>query len=1680
MNLFFWKKTQKKNKQENCPDLLLPQDKKEIKKLDQIKSEHLDNIQIINQKIALIQNSTGTLIPKFSHLHHKLRQKYKWYYYWHTKPYSKTIHWFVLLLYLISLPLAYYYLSPNVQKSKATTYSFPRWEWSNPKIPTETINQAISCSDNESYWVAQDNGVILYSGDKGATWRQEYTGAEGKNINSLACVSSSNIVAVGDDGLILQYPGYHDGWTQRTVTDLAENVHKVIYLGESGSNTNLIAYTSTGKTIYSHNGGTNWSAASIDLSFAPTNITSLSSTYAIAIGNGKMAATRDGGETWIYPASDPNERLFSITRFNSTGAIAVGAITGAHSHILKITLSDTSFSFEEKQEVPINYTLGSVDALSESRIMAVGYDLSSHGKAYASLDGGDIWSEISTSEYRKVIGLDSSHAITCGPMICNKWTYSDSWSSVSVAVDFVLANDGYAHGLTKIDENYALAFGVNSIYTTANGGTSWTSRHDGQDAYGILKIVIPNPSYPDHLIGFNTRDTIFSSNNAGLTWTHYIDTSQYYSGYTLYNNKGLMVANEGFVWSTEFDGNSWNSSGNKFFDYFETMDYLSGVMSIPQTDIAYVNGLTDGANIFSSKTSNGGDNWGELDYSFIPENVDYLDGSDANVVAVADTSVGVSYTTDSTASWTSVITDSNIKNIKKIDANNALAVGDNGKIYRIIRGTPWTYVDVTTGSADLNNIIVLDSSHILTYALSGSYSGAYIQTLLYSGNGGNSWDDITVELETKEIVKITQISGGNLVAIGNDGATLYSSDYGSTWTLSDSKTENDLNDLAVLSSNKLFAVGANGTIVQSADNGTTWTLSLSGTQEHLGSIVKADEQTAYAAGGNGAILKYSSPVNWTATQLLIKLPGQSFTEGSEIIGTPNSVQAGDSVTATIYAVDNNNNRDLNNASWAGFTSTDPNDTNPPPIQLTEGILGTPDSCIQNPSTPTTLYCGIGTTTFVFHTAGTWTVTTSDIYGVLASGTSSSITVTPGDPAKLAYSGLPSSLAAGEVSAAITVKMTDQYGNATTSSSSKTIALSSTSDQGRFSQSASGPWSNSKNITLPAGSSSATFYYYDNTTGTPTISASSSDLTTASGVITITAGQLTNSTLEVDKNSVSAGESLTATVTLKNNDNITLPGKSVQLLSSRNTSEETLDGISPSSTTTDTNGVATFSITPTSVGNLVLSAYDQSDNAYIPQEKTISVNPGSLSKLVLESSVSQINPGTPFNITASVYDSYDNLITNFTDEVFYSSSDNEAKFSNTNYTFSSTDDGKHTQTVKLYTSGDQTVSAASGTLTASVIVSVTEEEIPATATPSVTPSIVITTTPSAEPQTLVETLQESPIAQKIAKTLSPITATVATLGLLPLLVQAFPQGFHVLASLFPAIFTATATRRRRKPWGIVYDSFTEKPIDLAVVRVFSEENDRLVATKVTDQNGRFSFILQKGKYYIKVNKVGYIFPPKISKLKASQLSTRFGPQSDIYFGQSFVVGANDTNINLNIGLDPKIINLSFGYKLLLNLKNGFDWFLIALSYISAPLMLSGAVLASITTVIIPSTFNLYMCGFYGLILVGYLISHRIQTTRLSFIFDSKNRKPIPNATVSIFDKEYNSIREIKTTDQQGHFTILAQKGQYYLTVQAKGYKFPAKDFKFLKSDKKLGQIYFGETINNKKASFVNVSIPMEKD
>jgi hypothetical protein len=64
-------------------------------------------------------------------------------------------------------------------------------------------------------------------------------------------------------------------------------------------------------------------------------------------------------------------------------------------------------------------------------------------------------------------------------------------------------------------------------------------------------------------------------------------------------------------------------------------------------------------------------------------------------------------------------------------------------------------------------------------------------------------------------------------------------------------------------------------------------------------------------------------------------------------------------------------------------------------------------------------------------------------------------------------------------------------------------------------------------------------------------------------------------------------------------------------------------------------------------------------------------------------------------------------------------------------------------------------------------------------------------------------------------------------------------------------------RLLKPLGTIVDEATNASLALTVIRIFDEEKNWLLATKVADSQGRFNFLLAPGRYYVTCSRAGYL-------------------------------------------------------------------------------------------------------------------------------------------------------------------------------------------------------------------------------
>ena len=232
-----------------------------------------------------------------------------------------------------------------------------------------------------------------------------------------------------------------------------------------------------------------------------------------------------------------------------------------------------------------------------------------------------------------------------------------------------------------------------------------------------------------------------------------------------------------------------------------------------------------------------------------------------------------------------------------------------------------------------------------------------------------------------------------------------------------------------------------------------------------------------------------------------------------------------------------------------------------------------------------------------------------VYASIGSVNSSTVTVTV-EAAEVSYFELtgPTEITAGET-ATFTITVYDVFGNVATVANDRNFNLSTNKS----------PATLQSPRTIPAGSSSIEFTYRSSLMDTHTIFALSSGLTTQTLDIIVNPAELDNLTIEASATEITAGESVTFTITGKDQygNPINLDELSIDWT-------EAVDGV------LDTTDAGSYDVTAT-IGSVTSN------------EITVTINPAALDELTIEASETEITAGESVTFTITGEDQYGNAI-----------------------------------------------------------------------------------------------------------------------------------------------------------------------------------------------------------------------------------------------------------------------------------------------------------------------------------------------------------------------------------------------------------------------------------------------------
>lgn len=279
----------------------------------------------------------------------------------------------------------------------------------------------------------------------------------------------------------------------------------------------------------------------------------------------------------------------------------------------------------------------------------------------------------------------------------------------------------------------------------------------------------------------------------------------------------------------------------------------------------------------------------------------------------------------------------------------------------------------------------------------------------------------------------------------------------------------------------------------------------------------------------------------------------------------------------------------------------------------------------------------------------------------------------------------------------------------------------------------------------------------------------------------------------------------------------------------------------------------------------------------------------------------------------------------------------------------------------------------------------------------------------------------------AAIVAPVSVIGVSAGLLATLATALPlanAGQFVLL-LIAQPFLAF-TRRKRQGWGTVYNAATKVPIDLAIVRLIDARANRIVATKVTDKDGRFAFSPKAGTYRLEAVKPGFTFPSE--SLATVQDDGVFG---EIYHGTLIETVEDGKTLTISVPMDTDK-EPAAEVRQLLTERNKKS--------LRKAAAVSGPLIAAVALIVSP---GVPMLLLFLLQLFLYQVFRRVAEPAApaaqGTIFDLDTRKPISGAVVRVLSLPYHKVLETRLTGSQGRYSFQVGAGMYYVTVVKPGYE-----------------------------------------
>ncbi len=290
--------------------------------------------------------------------------------------------------------------------------------------------------------------------------------------------------------------------------------------------------------------------------------------------------------------------------------------------------------------------------------------------------------------------------------------------------------------------------------------------------------------------------------------------------------------------------------------------------------------------------------------------------------------------------------------------------------------------------------------------------------------------------------------------------------------------------------------------------------------------------------------------------------------------------------------------------------------------------------------------------------------------------------------------------------------------------------------------------------------------------------------------------------------------------------------------------------------------------------------------------------------------------------------------------------------------------------------------------------------------------------------LPEVLQEIPknlvdaisVAGLALPTLLVLTTQPATVASIPL-------------RLWNLIPTLLGFRRKKRPWGTVYDSVTKQPLDPVYVKL-TDMRGREVATTITDIDGRFGFLVAPGTYRLSANKDNYVFPSQ--RLAGKDHDELY---DNLYFQEEVTISNQDDLLIRNIPMDSQSFNWNeFEKAKNKNLMKFYSRRDLFLAKTASVLFILGIVSSLVLMFMTPVPINFIILCFYGVVLI--LRAFGVRPKKPGYVIEKETGFPLSFGIIKIFSAEIGREVAHVVIGKTGKYYTLVPNGEYYMQIMKK--------------------------------------------